>query len=651
MSAIGIPADLPRATLLAKNLLPWTPDIDARRQDQPSIISGRNFRDRVDGPCSYWAHEFINDNLFDAANRIKITELTTIYGSLYGTPVGLYKIDPVTKLAQLLLGPPTVTLTNTYWPWSRAYVGGVYYFAQYDIGLWQYDPVNDKLTKIATPAGDKIRYVAADHGRLIYFSDTVVANSALDDGTNLTPDLASGAGAQSLGIVGGTPYKIESLERDGFLVYMSEGILKGSFTTQAYVYTYEDKFLNVRTFSPNAQANIPGVGVVSLDGNGFWLTSDTNYTAFGKPQPWEEEKSDYIKNNILEDMDRTLNGTIQMYYSRALQCLFVSFSSNLLQGFFQTTFVWDKVSKRWSSFDQAHYGIFETYDATTNTYTCSFMDTNGYMQAFAETDFTEDYPDSPLSIWDYTFRPAQTDETAQVITIPTINAGKPVEYCSTEILFSDNNPNYYRNFTVSGLYMINEEVYSDTVSLGGDPATDPIVTPIVFQTEVDMYVSGFVELFAVPYLVPEISLDSNIVIGPWRYNDQKAFAEETSNVESILLGCQASNGFTIYEDWNLLNSTEDWNVLNGAEDWSSGSAIPNNYNLILISSSDSFTTPPQGYEYLPTFADFTSTKLYKPIGFDGLYHALVLDASQVGQSFNLKTIDMTLKYTGVYTAG
>lgn len=646
MSQTGQPQSPGRSTLLAKTLIPWAPSIDARRNDQPGIISGRNFRDMVDGPGSSFASTLVNFNLWDSATRGKINELRITTGMLYGTQTGVWKINPVSGLAEILLNIP---VTNKFWPWTIAFVGGLYYIAQYDIGLWQYDPVNELVKHVTTPAGDVVRFVAASSGRLIYFTDTVVAISALDDGTNLTPDIATGAGAQSLGLVGGTAFRIEVIS-DGFLVYLSKGIIKGSFTTAAFAFSYTKHSEDVKLFSPNASLFVQGLGVVSVDNKGFYLTKQYNYETYGYPQPWEVDKSSYVKDNLITGMDQTLFGTIQIYYSAALQLLFFSFSSNLLQGLFQYTMVYDCVSKRWSTFDQQHYGIFETYSATNNIYTCSFMDNNGYMRAFVDTNFTDDYPVSPASVWDYIYRPGATDELVRKITDPAINGGVAVEWGFTIIYGLDDNAFAYSNYTAFGLYSMNDTTYSDTMNTAGDPAMDVSGSPILGYTNIDMYISGGIELFEIPFVLPKKGLDSNIVIGPWRYNDQQ-LAEETCSVESIFLGCQSTNGFTVSEDWNTMVATEDWNSLTGAEDWSLGSQVADNYNLTLISTADGFSTPIQGEENLDIFLDLTSSKLYKPIGYGGIYHNLRLDANDAFESYNLKTIDVTTSSTGVLQGG
>lgn len=635
-----------RATLLTRLLDGWTPDIDDRRNEKPGIISGRNFRDTLDGPASAWANEYVNFNQFDSSSRAKITELRITRGFLYGTPTGVYKINTTSGMLEPLLTTPDITVTQIYWPWTIAYVGGKYYLAQYDIGLWEYDDVNETLTKLSTPMGNNVRFITANHGRLVAFNATHVGYSSLDNGRDFVPSLSTGAGAQELSMVGGTPHRIENVT-DGFLVFMTKGIMKGNWTTAAYVFTFTKHSESVKTFSPNANVNVPGLGVLALDSNGFWLTKEYNYETYGYPQPWDVEKSDYIKKNILIALDENLHGTILMYYSNALQMLFVAFASNLLQGLYQTTFCWDMVSKRWSSLDFPHYGILETYDALTNRYTCSYVDTDGFMHAFKDQNFSEDVPEYPTVMQDFVYRPQATDDIVRVVTDSARNAGVAFEQGNTEILVSNDNPLAYTNYTISSVYTINAEPFSDTMNPEGDPDMDVSVVPIMGYTNMDMFSSGGIELYAVPQILPSKSLDSYIVLGFWRFNTQTNFAEEQSFIESLMLAINNVVGFEIYEDWNELTGSEDWNSLSGAEDWSFGSAFPNIFQVSLFTVNDGWSTPLQGEESLEVFNDMGTAKLYKPMGWNGIYHSIKISADNVSDCYNIKVVDITANLSGI----
>lgn len=624
--------------LALKDLAPWSPDIDPRRVEKPQIIAGANFIDDIDGPRSAFASSLSNWNFWDAATRGKITSLHIAGGTLYGTQTGVWKINPITGLAEILLAIPTV---KEFWPWTIALVGTLYYIAQYNIGLWQYDPVAETLAKIDTPVGDNVSYVAASYGRLIFLGPTVVGISALDDGTDLTPDLATAAGAQPLSMVGGTAYRIEPIP-DGFLVYQSEGIMKGTFTQQAYVFAYTKMTEAIKIFSPNAGVYIPRVGALSLDNSGFNLTREFNYTDLGIPQPWEIVMGDYVKKNIFATLDENLIGTVSMYYSTTSQLLFINFSSSTLEGVMSTGFVYSVINKKWGSFDHQNTGVFEIFDPGTNTYSTGYIGLDGFMREFEETDFSEDLPPSPYGIIDYLYRPLQTDELVRTTDI----GGVFVQEVFTSINGSDNNPNAYASLTASGLYEINFTPYSDTVDDWGDDP-EAIIGPVISVfTDISIYISGAVEIFAIPYTIPQIGIASFLQVGPCRFSDQVK-ALETSSIETVMIGASAVAGFIETEDWLLDAPSEDWLSDEGMEDWGSGTANPSNYDLVLRDTNDAFNMMVQGDEDLYTFIDLGAAKVFKPIGYSAIWHTFTLNCTEPGQSFAVKTLDIEGFLTGL----
>lgn len=647
MSQVGSfqPQNPPRQTLLARDLNPWTPVIDARKSDKPQIITGINFRDGIDGPISAFSAAFVNDNLFDTNTRANIDELPIDNDILYGTPTGVYKIDQTSGVVWNIL---PITITKLFWPWTIAKVGGFFYIAQYGIGLWQYDQTNDIMTQIVTPSGQDIFYVAESYGRLIYFDLTVVAVSALDDGTDFIPNLATAAQAQAQSMVGGTAYAIVSIV-DGFLVYFSSGVMKATYTSAANVFNWSKLSTGIKLFSPNASVYCPMFGSITLDRNGLWLTQEYNYTTYGKPAPWEVVMGNYIKKNIINGMDYTKPGVVSMYYSQAMQMIFIFFSANASQGLFTTTLCYDCISQRWGSFNEPHYGIFETYNAATATYTASYMDTSGYMKEFTNSNYSEDYPDDNTGLNDYLYRPDLTDrDMSQFLGAnPAINGGVIFYEGHSEIKFSDHAPWFYNAYTVSGLYIINSAPYSDTNEGLYDIPFDVTSSPMIGGSNINDDFSGGLLLIALPYIINEQGLNSSITIGPFRANDQQAFAEETTHLESVQLGMQATNAFLIYVDWNTTVGSQDWNAIDGAIDWGAGAQIPTTYGLTLSDTNDGFSSPFFGDEDLEVFQDFGSSQLFKPAGNSSIYHTLTLSAENVGDFYALKVIDITAQFDGV----
>lgn len=630
-----MPANLGSQVLntFTKDLGPWVPDIDPRRNNGASILGGRNFQDTIDGPASAWSSNIINFNYWQEPSRKKITELKITNDILYGANDGVWKINKVSQVAELII---SVTVTETYWPWSIAYVGGVYYIAQYNVGLWRFDPADNSVIKVTTPFGDNVSYVAESAGRLIYISPDYVGVSAQDDGTDLTPSLTTAAQAQPISLVGGLGLRIDVI-LDGFLVYTTNGIMKGTFTQAAFVFRFDVLKSGVRLFSPNAATYIPKLGSVSLDNSGLSLTAEGDRGSV----PWEPVMGDFIHRNYIHKSDQTKYGNIQLYWSDAEQKLFVSICSSPLEGIMDKCFVWSAVTKRWSPFDHTNTGIFETYTPSDNLYICGYMGIDGYMRQFSNTNYSQGLPDDGYTINDLLYRAPNETEILTVEISSTV-----IQVATTEILGSDANPIAYKNFTNStGLYEINSEVFSDT-NLNSQLDPDTVIDdPILIGSYIDVYVSGVVELFAVVYSLPAIDIESQLIIGPYRYSAQTD-ADETSMVSNLILGMPPVANFIVSEDWNNDGVSEDWNVLSGQEDWGSGNFTPNLFSLTLRSTNDGINPPLQGDEALEVFNDLGSALAYNPLGYSGIWHILILETVNPYDSFALKTADFTGMLTG-----
>lgn len=622
-------------TIFAKDFLPWSPDIDARRMARPGIITGTNFIDDVDGPRCAFSSVFFDYNLFDVATRRKVTQLPLADGFLYGTPTGVWRFNSSSGIAELLLD---IVVDNEFWPWTIALVGGVYYLAQYNKGLWRFDPINETIEHVNTPAGDNISFVAASFGRLIYLTPTDVALSALDDGTDLEPSLTTGAGAQTLSMVGGMGLRIAPVS-DGFLVYTTAGIMTGQFTQAAYVFSFSKLTEGIKLFSPNAGIYVPGIGDISLDASGFWLTNSVTKI----PEPWEQEKSDYIKKNIFNTLNKKLFGTISMFFSIAEQKIYVGFSSNTTEGLVENTFVYTLISQRWGNFNIDNYGIFETIAAINNIYSCSYMSTYGYIKVFTNTDFSVSFPLEPFDIIDLIYRPDIFDMNIQQFIDGVTDT--VIEVCFCGINISDNIPTIYKNYNAYGLYKLNDIVYSDT---NNDNSNDPDFIDsdtLGVGTYINIDISGITEQFAVLYVLPSVGLNSQISLGPFRFTDQVQ-ADQTSSVSSLILGLAQTSNFIITEDWNISIGNEDWNVLVGNEDWGAGNSTPNVFDLYINNTDDGVNPPVQGIELLPVFSDLGSALRYAPMEYSSIFHNLTLIATNPGEAYYVKYIDFAGQLTG-----
>jgi hypothetical protein len=588
-------------TIFAKDFTPYTPDLDPRRWAKSGVISGRNFLADVDGPRSAFGNVFVDYYYWPKHVRRKFTEMRINEEIFYGTPGGVFRSNPHSRLPEPIL---SIDSDEALWPWSVAFVGNNYYFAQHNIGLWQYDSIRNKIFKIDTPVGENVIGVCESYSRLIILNDTLFAWSAIDDGTDFTPSLVTNAGAQATSLLGGKPYRVDPID-EGFLVATSSGIIKAEHTTADYIFAPTVLSRDVKIFSPNAAIKIPDIGVIYVDASGFHATNGA------VPEPWEPDMGTYIRDNILNRASRRKSGLIGMYFSQASRMVFVYFSANEEEALFRRSFVYYIPSGKWSPFNYTHYGVFETQKLGDLAITSiSFMGDDGYIRQMGNYNYAElerGGEEDQHVLSDHVLRPFEEPDMLKNFA----EDGTLVDLGRTELNYLDFDPS-----------TIEEE---DRVKLFTRDADGAIL----------------------PYSLPQDGVNSFIEIGLFRFLEQT----ETDMASAInLLGVHLSRGIIPYSttDLETETGTEDLQAEDGSGDEDLGSAVGNlaDFNLHLLDTDDGHSEPVQGWEHLMRAQQNGAAFFYAPCGFSSLFHKLKLTAYAVGESYALKAIELTGAITG-----
>lgn len=583
------------ANVFTKDLEPFTPDIDARRLQKTGIIDGKNFLFDVDGPRSAFGSKFADYNYITKPGRYKLVELPVGDQFFYGTPEGIFRRNPVSLSLEPIL---TVTVTNSHWPWTAALVGNIYYFAQYNVGLWQYNAVTGTIALLDTPVGFNVIGVCASYARLVCLNEDLVMWSSLDDGTDFIPSLRTGAGAQALSMVGGTPYRVDPVS-DGFVVATNKGLLKGENVQADFIWRFYVLSEDVKIFSPSAGVKLPDVGVIYLDNSGFHATTGS------VPQPWEGDMGTFVKDGFLAKLDRRKIGCLALYYSQAARMLFVSFSARQEEGRMAHTLVYYLPSNKWGKFDTQHFGVFETYDSITHFIsTCSYMGTDGYIREFQPDAYNEIGYDGQRILRDFIFRPT-------------------------------SEPKILLNQSPSGAI----------VYLGITKFVSMDVDPTPFAPIQNIKINQVVDGDVLPFSLPQVGLNSVIDIGMFRFSQQVA-ADETSFIQNVIIG--SKKGIVNYtsENLNTEDGSEDYNDETGEEDLGTWAGISNQFKLELLDTNDGFSHGPVGWYAPMKVNEFGASTYYSPDGMSSIYHRMRLTAANVGESYALKTIDLAGTLTG-----
>lgn len=586
---------MPTANIFTKDLNPYTPDIDGRRLLKTGIVDGRNFLFDVDGPRSAFGSKFADYNYVAKPSRYKLVELPVGDEFFYGTPEGIFRRNPVSLSLEPIL---TVTVTNSHWPWTVALVGNIYYFAQYNVGLWQYNAVTGTVAKLSTPIGDNSIGVCESYARLVVLNATLVMWSALDDGTDFFPSLTTGAGAQALSMVGGTPYRVDSVS-DGFVVATSKGLLKGENVQADFIWRFYVLSKDVKIFSPSAGVVLPDVGVIYIDNSGFHATTGT------VPEPWEGDMGTFLKDTFITKLDRKKIGCLALYYSQAARMLFASFSAREEEGRMTKTFVYYLPSNKWGKFDVENFGFFETFDSITqHVSTCSYMGTDGYIREFQPGSHNELGYDGQRVLRDFIFRP---------VAEPDILLNQ-----------APNGAVIYLGFTRFN-------------SMDTDPS--PFIP--IQNIKINQVVDGVV----LPYTLPQVGLNSFVDLGMFRFSQQVA-ADETSLVQNVVIGSKPGIVNYTSENLNEEDGSENLNTEDGDDDFGSWAGISNQFKLELLDTNDGYSHPIAGWEAPSKVNEIGASTYYSPMGMSSIYHRLRLSAINVGESYALKTIDLAGTLTG-----
>lgn len=591
-----------RQVLNLKDLQSWVPAYDARRLDKVSVMGGQNFAHGVNGPGSAFGSVFSDYNNW-LVGAGKITELLVGDTYFYGTIAGIFRMNKDNRQLEPII-EITVLEEARFWPWTVAEVGGLYYFSQFNIGLWQYDPLSNTVQKITTPFGDNIRGIGASYNRLIALGDRIYGWSSTDDGTDFNPSLLTGAGAQVF-LVGTEGFRIDATD-DGFIVATNLGVMKATTVSAEYVWQHSVHSKNIRIFSPNAGANIPDVGIVYLDTLGFHIIAPGSV-----PADFQQDMGSFLKDGVIKEMDESKHGCLQVYFSRAANSLFVATAVNDREGRYSQTFQWDKLSNKWGSFDDSHFGMLETFFSVTNKFTCGFMGVDRYIHVFAGSPYIEALPAGGFCLADFLLR--------DPVEVPMLNLVTPTET-------TGRFPGNLINLAISEIHTAD---------------TDPTL-------RLDRIGALLTNPFnpSTPYYLPQIGLNSQVDIGPFRFVNQLD-SDGTSAISQLVLGLSRGTGFILNENLNTEAGTENLNTDADEIDTLGTLYISDNFNSELITSDDGMTDDPlQGPELL-LFSELIGSSLQLfPFGFSGVFHKLRLSATSAGQNYSVKTIDISGQPTG-----
>lgn len=481
--------------------------------------------------------------------------------------------------------------------WSSAYLAGLFYFCHRAVGILVFDPETDICVPhahigIGAPA-DAIS-VAENNGRLGVLDEQFMYWSAPSDGLDFTPKLG-GAGFQLLSDrVSGFPLAITSYP-GGFLSWTTGGVLRSEFTGDSAVFRHRSLNTKIRPVNSFCTCKVEGDVTVILDERGLFKSGGDIPTPYAPL--FNEFLQDYIRENRMK-----VNDNLQLEYDELRGFLYVFASTTYGGTMYQRTFVYYAALDKWGEFNELHNGIFPILigpGSREGDY-FGFVDRNGIVRYWLPTESRECYP---------------VGYGNQLNNLYESVVQKPVQYdieLTGRIMPSAGR---VRGFDATGI--ARRSAY---------------------------YPAGVV----VPAVASVTGLASRLQFGLWRTNNQGP-SDLMGEVVEVMIRSWEQNISTdvveTIEDYMDEADTiydEDWNLLDGAEDWNQdiGDASQNSigYKLSVIGTIDgvnSFVTAEPALEKIQRGTRYYSCSV------PGVWHKLEIKATDVGESFHVKSGELT----------
>lgn len=617
---------------------------------KPTLLEGRNTLIDAEGVYSAFGNQLISEtSIADPANADTFRVESFIIIATVGV---LLRYDSVNQRYY-----PVIQFTDTDedYPWTMAQVGAVYYFGKYGVtGLIAYDSLTGYWSQ--QTGGDipaSIYGVAASAGRLLILSEGLASWSAIDDGTNLSASIVTGAGSQSLSVIGqGQPLSIKESDL-GFVVFTKTGMATFELVTAVVVFKYRRIKTREVPINPYAIVNIEQGLIVYVAKTGFRQTNG------GKPEPFQALAGEYFTRKVFPNIDLDVNPIVKLSYNEDRQWFIASVSSVARPHFYTWALVLYIPINKWGIFNRGHYGFGEV-DLASGPYAgynYGFFCQYGLLHKFIEIPRHEGT--NVVNTDNIYFRPPG-DYPIQLVT-------GAERFSSLGILMTENPSSFHG---VPGVYELAEEVAQQ------DP--DPIVIPTVVNAGEDIeyvdwntasgdedwnsdvgdedWLGDPMELvmrcaggMAAGIIYSDYTLanrnyrtiDSYAIVGLIRFSDGE-FHDRMSTVSGFSIGTGIQTTF-VYEDWNEIAdglSDEDWNADSGDEDWGSNFPTNNQFKLQITGTIDGTTVyNNQQFDLDPAFS-FERSLEYRQTC-TGVFHYIKITANELDESFHLKLIDIS----------
>lgn len=637
------------------------PAFDPRNVDQPHIIDGRNFALDTKGPYAAFGNRIANyQQLVDASIvqtiRIEDDNLLFVNGAVF-------KFDTTTQhyVLQYLFDD-----AGDVWPWSVAFVGGLYYFCRKGVGVFEYDADTNTWTEITSYVPDDPRACCEAVGRLIIVGETQIAWSTRDDGSDLVPSLVTGAGFEFIsGYISGTGLGVKTAS-DGFYTFTNKGFFKSEYN---FVFgTNSSPFRHYpldgsRTYAPLNQwclISIDDVQHVFLDKQGFFSLQKNTIT------PYTVGFSEWLRKSAFPNLDLTNTQLLRLTYSQKQNMIFLSVSDGAKDYLYGYAFAYYIPLEEWGRFDRVHYSIIETYYSTgpNSGYAAGYIDGDGLTRRFVIDPFNEINPADAGETWDVFYwtpisnPPMWTDTNGQLhgisefhmssypfTTVMNLAAGNyeivtltfdtepaiptQIAYDDDEVVIWQTQGN--EDFNTSVLPNEDWNALTGTDDYGTSTGADSEFFTLGAEG------GSWAEIkYPIAYQAVSDPLNSWIRVGMASLTDNSN-PDLMSRITDVVMGFDSADANPTNDDYLDTNYSPDvvldWNAGSGGEDWGTSVFEMLDFNFTVYGTLDDGTNIFMQADPV-LYKDGGAMREYK-CDVNGLYHFFELRAEEVNQSFHL----------------
>lgn len=612
--------------------------LDARQAAKPSVLDGKNFQIIAEGPKSSFASEFLTYQKFSATTNLDVFDLDTEF--LFFSDNAIYEYDFTSRsfVPRYILSAPA----TANFPWSAAFVGLRWYFTKPGANLIEYDIDNNIWSEITANIPVGLKTLTESGGRLVLAGDTEIVWSGIDDGTNLVPDVDLGIGAQVLSIVGnGQTIGIKPFS-NGFVVYTTTGRLIAETT---------DLILPFR-FTPIRDRLVPidQYGLTDLDQTSHVvLTSSGLYRAIEfRMEPLFQTLSEHLRQKEFLRISPRILGAYRIFYDQERQLFFLSVSEQGVIGQYSYAYnvylPLDKVGL--FNYSHANLCLLPTTETTSKIDDIGFVDPDGFIHVLTDNRQTEFFVQPAFFIhkFDNLFIPPRTQDgvaifsdfivmnTSDISVISNNPDGFFVKQDVNSIVELSENELFVGVRTVSSIFSDGTE-FSD-----GTQFLDVTIFPDLIQMGV-----GFINEQITGYSPTFQIMDSFIQLGLFRLTDEEK-PGRLQEIDRIIAGAENRSVLIDIEDLELVSpdTIEDLQLVSGTEDLGENDNPfgSNSYRLRIIGTIDGETVYEDNNEIAEEIDVFGTERIFTCHSI-GLYHSVIFEPENIGDSFLISTLEMS----------